>query len=121
MGCDRTWRIQRRSALLAVLVETESGSTYEFEGNRVRRVNESANKRGDTEWQPLVTMFPKTPTVGYPMLLVLKSLVRYGGDDHGTPPDRADEVTTRRTTTVTNVSGSPIDLPSIAQSPRSEL
>ncbi len=101
-----------------MIVTTESGSVYEFEADRVRRVNTDATKRGDGEWQTLFTMFPKTPTVGHPMVLVLESLARYGGDDQGTPPEFVSGETTRRTTPVTEVSGSLDSLPSIAQSPR---
>jgi hypothetical protein len=81
-------------------ITTESGAVYEIDGSRVRRVNPSHEKRGDGDWQQLRTMFPKTPMLGYPMVLVMDTLRRYGGDDHGTPDDLADDVTTRRTTPV---------------------
>ena len=86
-----------------MLVTTESGSQYEIEADRVRRVNRDHTKRGDGDWQPLVSMFPPRPVVGSPMTLTMKSLARYGGDDIGTPPELADEVTTRRTSRVTSV------------------
>jgi hypothetical protein len=86
-----------------MLVTTESGSQYEIEADRIRRVNNRHTKRGDGDWQPLVSMFPARPVVGSPMILTMKSLSRYGGDDFGTPPELGDETTTRRTTTVTEI------------------
>ena len=85
-----------------MIVHTESGSTYEFYGDYVRRINPTVGKRGDGEWQPLIMMYPKTPRVGEAMLLEMVSLARYGADDVGTPPELAGE-TTRHTTPVTLV------------------
>lgn len=102
MGCYGARQLLGRDPVL-MLVTTESGSQYEIEADRVRRINPAHTKRGDGDWQPLVSMFPKVPKVGYPMVLVVESLTRYGGDDLGTPPELADEVTTRRTTSVTAI------------------
>jgi hypothetical protein len=90
---------------MSELVHTESGAIYEFRNNKARRVNPSHNKRGDGEWQTLITRFPKTPVVGSPMVLVLASLTRYGPDDIGTDPGEASPVTTRRTTPVISIEG----------------
>jgi len=106
MGCNTARWLLRRDAVLTVIVTTESGSVYEIESTRVRRVNPDATKRGDGDWQELLTMFPKTPTVGHPMLLVMKSLAHLGQDDYGTPRELASGETTRRTTPVVEVSGS---------------
>lgn len=86
-----------------MLVTTESGSQYEIEADRIRRVSAVHTKRGDGDWQPLVSLSPRVPVIGSPLLIVMKSLARYGVDDYGTPPERVDEVTTRRTTAVTEV------------------
>lgn len=105
-----------------MLVTTESGSQYEIEADRIRRVNDRHTKRGDGDWQPLVSMLPNPPKPGYHMLLVMKSLARYGDDDIGTPPDLVDEVTTRRTSRVTSVdSGWLAPQPSIAPEGVTEL
>ena len=85
-----------------MIVRTESGSTYEFNGDRVRRINPTVGKRGDGDWQRLIMMYPETPRVGISMTLVMASLARYGADDAGTPPELGGE-TTRHTTPVTLV------------------
>ena len=84
-------------------IYTESGSLYEIADGHVRRQNEDAVKRGDGEWQRLVTQFPTTPTVGYPLELVMESLARYGADDSGATGGETSNVTTRRTSRVTRV------------------
>lgn len=86
-----------------MIVTTESGARYEFRPGEVRRLNPSAEKRGDGEWQRLRTMFPNTPTVGAPMVLVIDSLAGYGTDDYGTPTDEASDTTTRHTTRVVSI------------------
>ena len=86
-----------------MIVETESGSIYEIDGQQIRRTNAGAKKRGDGVWLTLVNLFPLVPRVGSPMLLVVKSLAKYGPDDFGTPKDQASSETTRRTTAVTKV------------------
>lgn len=85
------------------IVHTESGAVYEFEAGRVRRANPAHGKRGDGDWQVLVSQYPETPTVGTRMVLVMESLRRYGGDDQGTPDHMASDVTTRTTTPVSRI------------------
>lgn len=84
-------------------VTTRSGSIYEIVGDLVRRVNFDAGKRGDGVWQLLVDMSPSIPKIGFPMVLVLGSLAKYGGDDIGTPLGMVSGETTRITTAVTEV------------------
>ena len=74
-----------------------------IDGGRVRRVNPDHNKRGDGEWQVLVSRFPETPVVGSPMVLVMESLSRYGEDDYGTSPEFVGDTTTRTTTPVVRI------------------
>lgn len=102
-------------------LKTESGAVYEYalresqvqyEGGEwsreteavpmIRRVNPEAEKRGDGEWQELLTPLSTGSLEGYRMVLVMKSLARYGQDDHGTSPEDAEAsgVTTRVTTRV---------------------
>ena len=88
---------------MTTLIDTESGARYEFDGGRVRRVNPDHNKRGDGEWQVLVSRFPETPVVGSPMVLVMESLSRYGEDDYGTSPEFVGDTTTRTTTPVVRI------------------
>lgn len=82
-------------------VTTETGSVYEFTGGSVRRVNDTAQKRADGSWVRLITMFPKTPEVGYSMVLVLESLSALGPDDDGRELHGGS--TTRTTSRVTRV------------------
>jgi len=86
-----------------LVVTTESGSVYEIDNDRVRRVNTTAGKRGDGDWQSLIAMAPRRPEIGRPLVLEMKSLSRFGTDDHGTPPEYASDVTIRRTTPVTAI------------------
>lgn len=88
--------------------KTASGSTYEIwsphyenTGTYIRRVNEEHSKRADGDWVPLVN--EPTIVVGEQAVLVMESLRPYGGDDYGTPDEAADSVTTRVTSTVTEV------------------
>lgn len=83
-------------------VTTTSGAIYEFDKlGQVRRVNDSHVKRGDAEWQKLTNK--PTIEVGRPMILVMESLARYGGDDYGTKLEDVSPYTTRRTTAVTMI------------------
>ncbi len=82
-------------------VKTESGAVYEIEGDRVRRVNASHEKRGDGLWQALLA-YPAI-ALGKSMVLIMESLARYGGDDHGTTPENTAAETTRITTPVTEI------------------
>lgn len=83
-------------------VTTESGAVYEFADGKVRRVNESHEKRGDGEWQKLVNINAPIET-GKRMVLTLESLSRYGSDDEGTAPEDASPFTTRTTTRVRSI------------------
>lgn len=79
---------------------TVSGSEYEIKDGFVRRSNPSYEKRADGKWLRLINSHVQ---VGEPAYLVVESLRGYGGDDYGTPDDQADDVTTRTTSTVTEV------------------
>lgn len=102
-------------------LKTESGAVYEYTMQErrttllddewrlkietvpmIRRVNPEAEKRGDGEWQELLTPLSAGSLEGYRMVLVMRSLARYGQDDHGTSPEDAEAsgVTTRVTTRV---------------------
>jgi hypothetical protein len=80
-------------------VYTESGSTYELDGTRIRRINLDATKRADGEWLQLLA----TPDiiVGASMLLQLEPLNSFGPDDYGMQV--ASFSTTRITTPVIKV------------------
>lgn len=85
---------------------TESGSKYEVrvtgyttEGYFIRRVNDSHVKRGDEEWQELLS--PPEIEVGLPATLLMKSLSDYGPDDEGNVG--GTNVTMRRTTEVVRI------------------
>lgn len=60
---------------------TESGSSYEINQGRVRRVNLSAEKRGDGVFHRLVEM----PEIFYgtPVTLAMEDFPQYGPDDLG--------------------------------------
>jgi len=87
-------------------LKTESGAVYEYtvldETPMIRRVNPDHEKRGDGEWQEMLTPLPTGSLEGYRMVLVMKSLARYGQDDHDTSPEDAEAsgVTSRVTTRV---------------------
>ena len=80
---------------------TESGAHYEVNGGKVRRLNDATDtkKRADGEWVRLHTMFPQTPHVGAPVVLVLEPLSGRGPDDYGA---EGGGETVRRTTRVTD-------------------
>lgn len=75
-------------------VTTESGTIYEFEGNKVRRAPEgnAAGMRRDEEWLSFTS--PRVPTIGEDMFLLLEPL----GEGN---------VTVRRTTPVVLIEGAP--------------
>lgn len=89
-------------------LKTQSGAIYEYvidpdnNAPMIRRVNPEAEKRGDGEWQELLTPLSAGSLEGYRMVLVMKSLARYGQDDYGTSREDAEAsgVTTRVTTRV---------------------
>ena len=78
--------------------KTESGSVYEVEPGRVRRVS-TYSKRGDNTWVRL--KFPPEVALGCRAVLILESLAPLGPDDVGTV--RPDKVTIRTTTPVTKI------------------
>lgn len=82
-----------------IRVTTETGSRYEIEGAKIRRVNTSAEKRGDGLWLQLAN--EPIPIVGQPMVLILESLSAMGPDDSGAVVPGG--VTLRRTSWVTAV------------------
>lgn len=81
--------------------KTTTGSEYEIKADRIRRLNPSAEKRGDGEWLSLI----RNPyvAVGEKVVIALKSLAKYGADDYGTPFPKAPPVTMRITSAVTEV------------------
>ena len=84
-----------------MIFKTVSGSEYEIQGDKIRRVNTTATKRGDNDWQTLQVQ--PILTIGMPATLVLDSLSKYGPDDYGTKPEDASPYTIRTTSTVTEV------------------
>ena len=80
-------------------VYTKSGSAYQIDGDKIRRVNDGAEKRGDNEWLQLLNT--PTITIGASMILQLEPLARFGADDYGI--QFASFATTRITTPVTEV------------------
>ena len=82
-----------------LVFETESGSKYEIANGKVRRVNETASKRGDGEWFTLVSH----PEIYFhpPFTLIMESLSEYGVDDFGNAG--GTEITMRLTSPVTNI------------------
>lgn len=77
--------------------ETWSGSRYEINKGRVRRLNPSAEKRGDGEWHQLYIL-PEL-WIGAPANLVMESLSKYGEDDYGNVGD----LTTRTTSDIIGI------------------
>lgn len=89
---------------MSVLIRTESGATYERDGDRIRRLEGASEnpKRRDGHWLRLHRMLPREPKIGAPMVLVLESLAAHGPDDHGTTTPDPD-YTTRMTTPVASI------------------
>lgn len=82
-------------------ITTESGSVYEFEGDKVRRVNADAVKRADGEW---LTVLRHTPIeVGLEVTFFLESLAEYGPDDDGNQNTGSTVATVRRTTPIVSI------------------
>ena len=80
-------------------VYTESGSTYQVDGDRIRRVSESDEKRGDGGRLQLLAA--PDIIVGGSMLLQLEPLDSFGPDDFGM--QFASFTTTRVTSPVIKV------------------
>ena len=79
--------------------ETESGSTYEIRGGKIRRLNPASGKRADGFWIGLAEQ--PTVKVGFPVWIVMESLKDFGPDDYGN--ENVGEVTTRVTSPVTRI------------------
>lgn len=77
--------------------ETWSASRYEISHGKVRRLNPTAEKRGDGEWHQLYIL-PEL-WIGAPAILVMESLSRYGEDDYG----NVGELTTRTTSDIVGI------------------
>lgn len=55
-------------------VTTESGTQYEIEGSRVRRIEAPHALRRDDEWLDFTFMHDWMPVVGFRMILLLEPL-----------------------------------------------
>lgn len=77
--------------------ETYSGSRYELNKGKVRRLNPTAEKRGDGNWHQLYVL-PEL-WIGAPAILVMESLSKYGEDDYGNVGD----LTTRTTSDIIGI------------------
>lgn len=77
--------------------ETYSGSRYELNKGKVRRLNPTSEKRGDGEWHELYIL-PELQ-IGAPAILVMESLSKYGPDDFG----GTGALTTRRTSDIVGI------------------
>ncbi len=77
--------------------ETYSGSRYEINRGKVRRLNPTAEKRVDGEWHELYIL-PEL-WIGAPAILVMESLSKYGEDDYGNVGD----LTTRMTSDIVGI------------------
>ena len=77
--------------------ETYSGSRCELNKGKVRRLNPTAEKRGDGDWHQLYIL-PEL-WIGAPAILVMESLSKYGEDDYGNVGD----LTTRTTSDIIGI------------------
>lgn len=81
-----------------MIVKTRSGSTYEFLGGKMRRVNNAGSeKRMDGEW--LAYRFIVPPTIGSSMIIEVEQLNAYGPDDHGNEQGSVEGGFTQRVST----------------------
>lgn len=60
---------------------TESGSTYEVSGTKIRRINDRYIKRGDETWVELLNN-PKL-VAGQRTVLITEPLGQFGPDNYG--------------------------------------
>lgn len=92
---------------MTLRITTDSGAIYKigkkFQRDYVIRENPNHEKRGDGEYQVLISVYPNPPEVGKRMVLEMESLIRYGSDDEGTAPEDAAPTTTRTTTIVRSI------------------
>lgn len=79
-----------------LVFETYTGSTYEINHGKIRRLNPDYEKRGDGNWYTLYN-WPEIE-VGHPAYLVMESLSHLGPDDYGLSTIDRDAVLTTRTT-----------------------
>lgn len=78
--------------------KTRSGSRYEINHGKVRRLNPTAEKRGDGNWYTLYNL-PEIE-VGQGAYLMMESLSHLGADDYGT---EGGALTTRITSEVVGI------------------
>lgn len=81
-----------------LVFETYTGSTYEINHGKVRRLNADYEKRGDGNWYTLYNR-PEIE-VGQPAFLMMESLAAFGVDDYGT---EGGVITTRITSEVVGI------------------
>lgn len=82
-----------------LVFETYTGSTYEINHGKIRRLNPDYEKRGDGNWYTLYNR-PEIE-VGRPAYLMMESLSHLGADDDGT--EGGDAMTTRITSEVVGI------------------
>lgn len=82
--------------------KTESGSTYEVEGGRIRRLNSDYTKRADGEWWRYFGISPWPVAVGHSVVIAMESLAELGPDDNGSV-EPGSLTTVRTTSRVTEV------------------
>lgn len=81
-----------------LIFETYSGSTYEINHGKIRRLNPDYEKRGDGNWYTLYNR-PEI-AVGHPAYLMMESLSHLGADDYGA---EGGVLTTRTTSEVVGI------------------
>ena len=82
-----------------LVFETYSGSTYEINHGKIRRLNPVYEKRGDGNWYTLYNR-PEIE-VGQSAYLMMESLSHLGADDYG--QEGGDAMTTRITSEVVGI------------------
>lgn len=81
-----------------LVFETYTGSTYEINHGKIRRLNANAEKRGDGNWYTLYNR-PEIE-VGQSAYLMMESLSHLGADDYG---QEGGALTTRTTSEVVGI------------------
>lgn len=81
-----------------LVFETYTGSTYEINHGKVRRLNPDYEKRGDGNWYTLYNR-PEIE-VGQSAYLMMESLADFGVDDYGA---EGGALTTRTTSEVVGI------------------
>lgn len=82
-----------------LVFDTYTGSTYEINHGKIRRLNPDYEKRGDGNWYTLYNR-PEIE-VGQSAYLMMESLSRLGADDYG--QEGGDAMTTRTTSEVVGI------------------